>query len=102
MASLTFENPKDPKDLAPYSFNFVQHCIDSDTGERFDTVEDAVVVVLGTAGELTVISSGVVGDHVVAMIGGGVLGQKYVVECEATFESGKVLNRSATLKMKDL
>lgn len=104
MASLVFENPKDPKDIAPYTFNWDAHVIDPETGERNDTLESAVsaLVVGDGPDDLVVGTTVIMGDRAVVMISNGTPGQSYVVECTATFESGKVLNRSAKLKIKDL
>lgn len=103
MSSLTFANPKDPKDRAPYSFDWSEHTTNREL-DAPDPLEEVVFSVLGepTNPPLEALGSSIIGDFAVVMIGGGVLGQKYVVECTATFESGKVLNRSAKLSVKDL
>jgi len=101
MASLRFEQDKDPQDIAPYAFNFEEHIFD-EYAQKPDPLVSCVVRVLDHDVSLQVDSYDVVGSHAVAILSGGQHGVTYTIDCLATFESGKVLNRSAKLKVKDL
>jgi len=101
MASLRFEQDKDPLDIAPYAFGFTGHVYD-EYGQKPDPLITCVIRVLDDEATLEVDSYDVVGDYAVAILTGGTAGMTYTIDCLATFESGKVLNRSAKLKVKDL
>lgn len=101
MASLRFEQDKDPLDIAPYAFNFKGDVID-EYEQKPDPLTSCVIRVLDDEATLEVDSYDVVGDYAVAILTGGTAGMTYTLDCLVTFESGKVLNRSAKLKVKDL
>lgn len=101
MASLRFEQDKDPQDIAPYAFNFSEHVFD-EYEQKPDPLVSCVIRVLDEDASLQVDSYDVIGSHAVTILSGGQSGTTYTIECLATFESGKVLNRSSKLKVKDL
>lgn len=99
MASLTFDQIKDPTDVRPYAFSFEEYLKDEIT-EAVDVLTECEITCADEA--IIIDDPKVIGPHAVAIFSGGVAGKTYVIECVVKFESGKVLNRSAKLKVKEL
>lgn len=101
MSALEFTPEKDPNevDFFPLAFNAAIN--DPITNHTVRVVTDSVPVE-DSDSDLTIIQTEVI-DHVVtATIGGGSAGQTYRIEYEITLTSGRVFNREAKLKVKNL
>lgn len=96
-----FENPKDYRDIAPYSRGFAGLLGDDET-----IVGMPVVTVTEKDGsvstDLLVVEVYVVDKIVFARLSGGIAGCSYTVTYEAMTSDGNRFNRSAKLKVADL
>lgn len=99
MASLTFDQIKDPTDVRPYAFNFIKETTDEVTGEPDVLIKCEIFC---DSDDLLIEDVRVIDHYAAATFSGGEAGTTYVIECVVEFESGKVLNRSAKLKVKEL
>lgn len=92
-----YSKPKDPRDVARYSYDF-----EPVMGED-ETIVGTPVVTLPAGSDLTLQGQPtVVGKAVFVLLVGGADGQSYPIEFEIQTTEGQTFNRKAVLKVKDL
>lgn len=92
-----YQKPKDPRDVARYSYNFapVMGADETIVGTPVVTLPDDSDLVF--QGQPTV-----VGQRVFVKLTGGTPGRSYPLEFEIVTSEGQTFNRKAVLKVKDL
>jgi hypothetical protein len=92
-----FSKPKDPRDVARYSYDF-----EPVMGEE-ETILGTPTVTLPDGSDLVVQGQpAVVGKAVFVTLQGGADGMAYSIEFEIQTSEGQTFNRKAVLKVKDL
>lgn len=92
-----FSKPKDPRDVARYSYDF-----EPVMGEE-ETILGTPTVNLPDGSDLVVQGQpSVVGKAVFVTLQGGADGMAYAIEFEIQTSEGQTFNRKAVLKVKDL
>lgn len=90
-AALRFTTPKDPSDVVVYSFDFTNELA---TGETLST--RTVTVASGLTNDADAIS----GNKVNVTLSGGVAGTDYTVLCQATTSTGRTLNVTGIVQVR--
>ncbi|WP_295217354.1 hypothetical protein [uncultured Brevundimonas sp.] len=116
--SLKFKNPKDPRAIATYTFNWTaevqgddtivpdQHPVNVVTGppedREPDTNSDLKVETTQIATTAMIEGVETPGHYIVCVISGGTHGADYLVQSEINLTSGLRFNREAVLRVRNL